>query len=427
MTHGRTELSIIIPTRNDENLIGDVLDRVREAAKSLGCPFEIIVVDAGSRDRTRQVAEDRGAKVLCLPFQPPYGDILKKALQEAQGTYVISLDADLLADYRIITQFWEQRNRSELVIGSRYIDGGSARMPLIRKLLSPMLNKFYGIFFSLPLNDISSGFRMYNTKIFEDVRLDSSDYSILIESILKAYANGWIIKEVPLRFEPERFGNSTKRAFSFLLTYLRSLFRMWQLRNSVFSADYDERAYNSIIPLQRYWQRTRYRIIMSFVERGSGILDIGCGSSRIIQQLHGAVGLDISLKKLRYLRGKGIRLAKADINQLPFKRASFSLVICSQVIEHIPPVPEIYREINRVMQPGGTLVIGTPDYGRVSWRVIEFFYGKLLPGAYAEQHITHYTRESLEEILRENGFKSLERRYVGGSELIIKAEKVKDV
>ncbi|UCD59037.1 MAG: methyltransferase domain-containing protein [Candidatus Hydrogenedentota bacterium] len=427
MTKDRIELSIVIATRNDSDLIGELLDRVSETATKLGCVFEIIVVDAHSTDRTSYIAEQRGAKVLHLPQRPPYGEIVRKGIEQAQGSFIVTLDADLLPDYCIISQFWQRRDRSELLIGSRYIAGGSARMPVARKVLSRALNRFYGVFLSLPFKDISSGFRMHNTKIFEDVRLDSSDYSILIELILKAYANGWVVEEAPFRFEPEKFGNSTKRAFSFLLTYLKSLFRMWQLRNSVFSADYDERAYDSIIPLQRYWQRARYRIIMSFIEGGNTILDIGCGSSRIIQQFPGAVGLDISLKKLRYLRGRGIRLSRADINRLPFKHDSFSLVICSQVIEHVPPAPEIYTEINRVMQSGGTLVIGTPDYGRLRWRVIEFFYKKLLPGAYAEQHITHYTRESLGKILQQNGFEILKQRYVGGSELIIKAKKVTNV
>jgi len=103
---------------------------------------------------------------------------------------------------------------------------------------------------------------------------------------------------------------------------------------------------------------------------------------------------------------------------------SFSLVICSQVIEHVPLSPEIYGEINHVTQPGGILVIGTLDYGRVSWRVIEYFYSKLLPGAYAEQHITHYTRRSLEQALLDNGFEFLRHKYVGGSELIFKARKI---
>jgi dolichol-phosphate mannosyltransferase len=417
------DLSIVIPVRDDEGLIGAVLQRLDEAARRLGCAFEIIVADAGSIDRTREIAEEQGAQIIRLDRREPYGEILKEAFKRAKGQYIVTLDADLLPDYGLLDQFWSRREKSEMIIGSRYIAGGSARMPLPRKMLSKILNRFYGSFLSLPFKDISSGFRMINTKIFEDVELDSSDYSILIESILKAYANGWIIEEVPFRFEPELFGESTKRAFSFLLTYVRSLVQMWQLRNSVFSADYDERAFNSLIPLQRYWQRTRHRIIMSYVEKGGSILDIGCGSSRIIQQLPGAVGLDIMLKKLRYLRGRGVRLARADINSLPFKAESFSLVICSQVIEHVPPAPEIYAEISRVMQDGGILIIGTPDYGRVSWHVLEYFYQKILPGAYAEQHITQYTQESLRETLLDNGFEILTHSYVGGSELIFKARK----
>jgi dolichol-phosphate mannosyltransferase len=423
MNERRPELSIIIPACNEERLIGLVLDRIAETVRGLGCEFEIIVVDVGSTDHTTQISREKGAVVMRLARQRGYGEILREAFRRAAGQYVAVLDSDLLADYSILERFWARRAESEMLIGSRYIAGGSARMPLLRRLFSRSLNRFYGIFLSLPFKDISSGYRMINTKIFEDVELESRDYSILIESILKAYANGWIVEEVPFRFAPEKFGESTKRAFSFLLTYIRSLFRMWQLRNSVFSADYDERAFNSFIPLQRYWQRTRYRIIMSFIDRDGQILDIGCGSSRIIQQLPGAVGLDILLKKLRYLRGRGIRLAKADISSLPFKDDSFSLVICSQVIEHVPLAPEIYSEISRVLRGGGILIIGTPDYGRVSWRVIEYFYQMLLPGAYAEQHITHYTQESLVKMLRDNGFEILERRYVGGSELIVKATK----
>jgi dolichol-phosphate mannosyltransferase len=416
-----TELSIVIPTRNDESLIGDILGRVREEAEKLNCRFEIIVIDGNSVDATRKIVKERGAFLFCLDHRPTYGEIIHKSVELASGQHVIILDADLLENYTVISRFWERRQASELLIGSRYVSGGSARMPLARKILSRMLNILYGRLLSLPYKDISSGFRMYNKKIFEDVRPDAFDYSILIESILKAHANGWIIEEIPFRYEPERFGHSTKRAFSFLLTTLRSIFRMWQLRNSVFSADYDERAFNSMIPLQRYWHHTRYKIIMSSLNKEGCILDIGCGSSRIIQQLKGAVGLDISLKKQRYLRRRGILLVKADINRLPFKDASYSTVICSQVIEHVPVNDDIYKEIHRVLEPGGILAIGTPDYGRVSWRILEYIYGKVLPGAYAEQHITHYTRSSLTQMLRKHGFEVIQSSYVGKSELIMKA------
>ena len=60
--------------------------------------------------------------------------------------------------------------------------------------------------------------------------------------------------------------------------------------------------------------------------------------------------------------------------------------------------------MNRVLQPGGMLVIGTPDYATVGWNVIEPIYGFLMPGGYRDEHITHYTRQSLTDILVRHGF-----------------------
>ena len=54
--------------------------------------------------------------------------------------------------------------------------------------------------------------------------------------------------------------------------------------------------------------------------------------------------------------------------------------------------------------PGGTLVIGTPDYATLGWRIIEPIYGSLMPGGYRDEHITHYTQASLTSILTRHGF-----------------------
>ncbi|MFN7971862.1 MAG: hypothetical protein U0166_05870 [Acidobacteriota bacterium] len=55
--------------------------------------------------------------------------------------------------------------------------------------------------------------------------------------------------------------------------------------------------------------------------------------------------------------------------------------------------------------------------------ITEWFYGKLLPGAYADEHISHYTRQGLYEALKESGFEPLEHAYVAASELIIRARR----
>jgi SAM-dependent methyltransferase len=203
---------------------------------------------------------------------------------------------------------------------------------------------------------------------------------------------------------------------------------MWQLRNSVASADYDHRAFDSVVPLQRYWQRTRHRIILGFLSAAPSpshatVLDIGCGSSRIIQDLPEAIGLDILMPKLRFLRDRHSRLVRGSIFSLPFPDDVFDVLICSEVIEHIPDAPPVFEEMTRVLRTGGTLILGTPDYGRWLWWVLEWLYGKILPGAYAHEHITHYTQASLRQRILAYGYAIQELRYVGSCEMIFRATK----
>src|SRR5207253_88977 len=81
-----------------------------------------------------------------------------------------------------------------------------------------------------------------------------------------------------------------------------------------------------------------------------------------------------------------------SIFELPFKDASFDCVICSEVIEHVPADEKVFSELLRVLEPGGRLILGTPDYDRWRWRALEWVYGKVSPGGYADEHITHYSR-----------------------------------
>jgi len=90
---------------------------------------------------------------------------------------------------------------------------------------------------------------------------------------------------------------------------------------------------------------------------------------------------------------------------------------------HVPDSPEIWSEMWRVLRPGGILVVGTPDYGRWLWWILEWVYGKVLPGAYAHEHITRYTRDELAGRLRAAGYEILDWKYVGFCEMIFKARK----
>ncbi len=114
------------------------------------------------------------------------------------------------------------------------------------------------------------------------------------------------------------------------------------------------------------------------------------------------------------------------MNRLPFHNRTFDTVICSEVIEHISKAEVRLEELVRVIVPGGLLVLGTPDYARRRWLVLEWLYGKVFPNGYVKEHINRYTRKGLQQELVELGLEVLSYRYVGGSEVIFAARVATD-
>jgi dolichol-phosphate mannosyltransferase len=416
------DLSIVIPAINERENLELLLPSLWEVLQSIGVKGEVILVDGGSQDGTRQAAEARGARVL-QQTEPGYGGALLAGFAAARAPYVLTMDADLSHRPSFIAEMWQARDQAHVLIASRYIHGGQAEMSWFRRILSKILNVTFARVLSLPYKDLSSGFRMYHSDTLKSLTIQARDFDVLEEILLRIYAEGWSIAELPFRYMSRGSGQSNAKLLKFGRAYLKTLLRMWRLRNSVDSADYDYRAYNSPIWLQKYWQQTRHRIILEFTGDATAVLDIGCGSSRIIVDLKDAVGMDILERKLRFLKPKHDKLLLASTFALPFVDQSFDVVINSQVIEHIPEDPAIMSEMWRVMRPGGTLILGTPDYGRWSWVALEWMYGKVLEGGYAHEHITHYTRQSLADLIKASGFEVLDCQYVGYSEMIFKARK----
>jgi SAM-dependent methyltransferase len=318
---------------------------------------------------------------------------------------------------------WRARHDGPVVVASRYVPQGVAQMPRLRRLLSHGLNLFFRRGLSLAVDDLSSGFRLYRADILHKMPLQSTDFDVLEEILIRSHAEGWRIVEVPFTYRADPDDHSRARPIQLSWAFLRTFYRMWKLRNSIDSADYDYRAFDSPIPLQRYWQRRRHRIVMAFARGAGRTLDVGCGSSRILLDLPDAVGLDIRINKLRFMRRLGARGLGGSAFALPFADASFDCVISSELIEHLPADPRLFAEMRRVLRPGGRLIVGTPDYGGWIWPALEFLYARLAPGGYADEHITHYTQESLRRILESYGFQHQETRWVGGGEMIMKCVK----
>jgi dolichol-phosphate mannosyltransferase len=417
------DLSIVLPVVNERENLAMLVPRLSAVVRREHIDCEIIVVHGGSTDGTPETARELGARVL-HEHRRGYAGALETGFAQALGDYVLTLDADLSHEPDFAAKLWRARNKADIVVASRYVRGGVAYTSAVRKLLSRALNAALRRTLSMPVRDLSSGFRLYRRSAVADLQLRSRNFEALEEILVRAYAQGHSIAEVPFTYFPRESGRSHARLLSFGWDVTRSAVSLWRLRNSVLSADYDDRAFYSMIPIQRYWQRRRHRIITFWARGARRILDVGCGSSLIIQSLNNAIGMDLSLGKLRFLSSRGgIPLLRGSAFSLPFQDQSFDCVISSQVIEHIPCRDELFTEMARILQPGGTLIIGTPDYATIGWRIIEPVYGFLMPGGYRDEHITHYTRQGLIDRLSRHGFIHEETAYVARSELIMRMRK----
>ena len=110
---------------------------------------------------------------------------------------------------------------------------------------------------------------------------------------------------------------------------------------------------------RKVWDRIAYE----YLKNCKTILDAGCGEGRFIfQNPNKIIGLDWNQESIKKCRDKGFNVIRADIKNLPFSDKSISGIHCSHVIEHFLPkdVYKILSEFNRVIKPGGILIIRTP-------------------------------------------------------------------
>jgi SAM-dependent methyltransferase len=423
MAQPAPELSVVLVLPDGVPPAPGVVPALAAAVDTFGCTHEVVVVSTAREVEAARAAWPE-ASVLAAPGDG-YGVALAHALQAARGEWVLLVDADLREPGPAAAALWAARDRGEVLIGSRFVEGAAVKMPGPRLALSRALNRVFSRGLSFGVRDLSSATRLMRRKTLAKA-YDARGFDILQELLVRAYADGWRVVEVPIAYEAAHPEKAYPRAIGVGADYLRRFWALWKLRNSILAADYDDRAHDSAIWLQRYWQRQRFKHITELVDGQGRVLDVGCGSSRIIGALvPDSVCIDILRRKLRYDRKFGRPLVHGSGFTLPVPDASFPCVLCSQVIEHVPKESPILKELDRALAPGGRLVLGTPDYSRWEWVVTEWLYGKAAPGAYADEHIAHYTRDELIARYTGMGWTHEDTRYILRGELILAFRKPK--
>jgi len=197
---------------NEEASIGRVIDEVR---KALGPRLlEILVVDTDSRDRTREIATAKGARMVPEPRRG-YGRAYKTGFHEARGTYIAALDADLTYPADRLPDFLTalESERADFVSGDRMSHLGGEAMSGMHRIGNAILNAAFRLLYRARIHDSQSGMWMFRRAILPRLRLVHDGMAFSEELKIEAIRNGFRFLEIPVDYRV-RVGDKKIRSMS---------------------------------------------------------------------------------------------------------------------------------------------------------------------------------------------------------------------
>lgn len=207
-------LSVIMPTLNEEEGVGECIRQIKDAVAAIGVSVEIIVSDS-STDRTPAIAREMGAQVV-EPDRDGYGYAYRYAFERTRGDYIAIGDADTTYDFTELPKLFGlvASDDADMAIGSRLngtIDPGAMK-PLHRYVGNPLLTAFLNVCYGVGVSDAHSGFRLISKDALDRLKLSSNGMEFASEMIMDASEQGLRIEEVPIRYR-KREGEATLSSF----------------------------------------------------------------------------------------------------------------------------------------------------------------------------------------------------------------------
>jgi glycosyltransferase involved in cell wall biosynthesis len=203
-----TEFTILMPCLNEAATVGSCIGKARDFLQRTGIEGEVLVVDNGSEDDSRVVAERAGARVVQVA-ERGYGAALTGGIAAACGRYVIMGDADDSYDFGRLEPFVHKlRQGYPLVMGNRFRGGirRGAMPPLHRYLGNPVLSFLGRLLFGARVGDFHCGLRGFDRKAVGTLDLRTRGMEFASELVVKAALAGWRVAEVPITLHPDGRG-----------------------------------------------------------------------------------------------------------------------------------------------------------------------------------------------------------------------------
>lgn len=223
------ELTVVIPAYEEEENLRILLPRLNKVLNGLAISYEVLVIDTFKPlDNTKLVCSENGTKYINRENTNAYGDAIRTAIKCANGNHILFMDGDGSHTPEFISNLIKYMKEYDVVIGSRYIEGGATDNSSSLIIMSRIVNIMYSLILNLNCKDVSNSFKIYKAEQLKQLKLYTDNFDIIEEILFKLSRNNKYlrIKEVPFTFKKRMFGNTKRNLLMFMFSYLFTLLKL---------------------------------------------------------------------------------------------------------------------------------------------------------------------------------------------------------
>jgi len=204
-------VSVVIPVFNEERTIGDIITRTRNTLEKFKIPYEVLVIDDGSVDRSPDISKAKEANVYRVTHQGK-GYAIRSGFKRGKGNIIVTLDSDGSHKPEEIPLMLQciMENKADFTIGSRFFEAeaNKVKIPEVNRIGNRIFNCLIGLLTGVKISDSQSGFRAIRSDVIKDMKLNSRGYELESEMLVKALKMRVRVAEVPISFKQRTVGKS---------------------------------------------------------------------------------------------------------------------------------------------------------------------------------------------------------------------------
>ncbi|MBL8857450.1 MAG: glycosyltransferase [Planctomycetes bacterium] len=403
-------LSVVMPAYNERYLVAEAVRRVLAVESPRISSLELIVVDDGSTDGTREIlrglAREHAGRMVLVEHERNGGKgaAVNTGIARATGDVTVIQDADLEYNPRdlvkVVVPFLE--DEADAVFGSRFLTGEYRRVLYYRHTLgNKLLTGLCNWLTDLNLSDMETCTKAVRTSLLQSIPLRSRDFRIEPELVFKLEKRGARIFEVPISYSGRTYEEGKKIGMRDGFRALGAMFHWW-IEDDLYKPD--EHGSNILVSLSNVPHFNRWMGDVLRPHIGTRVLEIGAGIGNLTRRFcprDAYTATDINPHYLDYLRRTFMSRPYVDVRKCDLADARdfealqgrFDTVVCLNVLEHVEDEAGALANLHSALEPGGRAIVLVPQNPKLHGTLDEVL-----------GHVRRYTRASLSKALESAGF-----------------------